>query len=318
MSLAPVLQPLLQQHLLVCPQTRQPLSLDGDRLVVPGHDGIQYPILNGIPVLINESNSLFTVADFELQKNTTWELDQGLIKRLGKKLMPDISLNIKSRRNYEQLCTLLPPDARILVIGGSIVGQGMECIYQQPGYTLVGTDVSFGPHTRLICDAHDIPFADGSFDCVIAQAVLEHVVDPERCVSEIHRVLKPDGLVYAETPFIEQVHMKQYDFKRYTHLGHRRLFRAFSEIAGGPVCGPGMALAWSYTYFLKSFATGDTMRRLLMLFAHWTSFYLKYLDYYLIDKPGSYDAACVYYFMGRRSDQVIPDREILKQFRGFR
>ena len=100
--------------------------------------------------------------------------------------------------------------------------------------------------TSLICDAHDIPFADGCFDGVIVQAVLEHVMDPGRCVEEIHRVLGDNGLVYAETPFIQQIHMGRYDFTRYTHSGHRRLFRRFEEIASGPVGGPGMALAWAY------------------------------------------------------------------------
>ena len=33
--------------------------------------------------------------------------------------------------------------------------------------------------------------ADAGVDAVIAQAVLEHVLDPHRCVEEIHRVLKP-------------------------------------------------------------------------------------------------------------------------------
>ena len=125
----------------------------------------------------------------------------------------------------------------------------------------------------LICDAHDIPFADGSFDAVIAQAVLEHVVDPHRCVAEIHRVLNAQGVVYAETPFMQQVHAGRYDFARFTHLGHRRLFRMFQEIDSGAVCGPGMALAWSYQYFLMSFTTSKTLRKLAGVFARLTSFF---------------------------------------------
>ncbi len=84
---------------------------------------------------------------------------------------------------------------------------------------------------------------DESFDGVICQAVLEHVLDPYRCVEEIHRVLRPNGLVYAETPFMQQVHGGTHDFTRFTHLGHRRLFRKFAEVDSGVVCGPGMALA---------------------------------------------------------------------------
>jgi SAM-dependent methyltransferase len=213
---------------------------------------------------------------------------------------------------------MLPGNSKILIIGGSIKGVGMDAIYSNESFDIVGSDVSFGPHTTLICDAHDIPFVDEVFDCVIVQAVLEHVLDPQRCVSEIHRVLKHAGLVYAETPFMQQVHMKQYDFTRFTYLGHRRLFSHFAEVGSGPVCGPGTALAWSYSCFLKSFASSRKISRLLAFFARMTSFFFKYFDYYLIDKPGSYDAASGLFFMGRKSNSVLSDRELIKQFKGIK
>jgi len=81
--------------------------------------------------------------------------------------------------------------------------------------------------------------ASASVDGVLIQAVLEHVLDPAQVVGEIHRVLRPDGLVYAETPFLQQVHAGPNDFTRFTSSGHRYLFRAFAEIAAGPVAGPG-------------------------------------------------------------------------------
>jgi len=39
-------------------------------------------------------------------------------------------------------------------------------------------------------DAHDLPYQNNSFDCVIANQVLEHVKKPWVCVKEFHRVLK--------------------------------------------------------------------------------------------------------------------------------
>jgi SAM-dependent methyltransferase len=205
---------------------------------------------------------------------------------------------------------------RVLVIGASILGEGMQSLAETATIELVETDASFGPRTQLICDAHDIPFADESFDGVIAQAVLEHVVDPYRCCAEIHRVLKKRGLIYAETPFIQQVHGGRYDFTRFTHLGHRRLFRRFEEIDGGAVSGPGTALAWSYQYFLLSFTAVPRLRSLIRLFTRLTAFYLKYVDYFLIDTSGTLDAASGYYFLGRKAEQVLPDRELIKLYRG--
>ena len=206
---------------------------------------------------------------------------------------------------------------RVLVIGGRVLGQGMESLANQPGIELIETDVRLGPRTALLCDAHNIPFKDKSFDGVIIQAVLHHVPDPYKCCEEIHRVLTDNGLVYAESPFMQQVHGGALDFTRFTHVGHRRLFRRFAELDSGIVCGPGMALAWSYLYFLLSFSESRTMRRLIRWFAALTSFYLKYFDYYLINKAGAYDAASGYYFMGRKAHSVLTDREIMSSHKGI-
>lgn len=46
----------------------------------------------------------------------------------------------------------------------------------------------------------DIPYADGSFDAVLVVDVLEHVDDPAHLVSEIARVLKPDGRFVGFVP----------------------------------------------------------------------------------------------------------------------
>jgi len=243
----------------------------------------RYPIVDGIPVVINEHASVFTLDDFRANRMTTLlrarpgplkNAIEGMLgsdryARLKKSIrnaLPSTSGNIEPQRNYRRLSEMLsqrPGRTRVLILGGGILGDGMEALMSNPTADFIESDVSFGPRTKLICDAHDIPFEDGVFDAVIVQAVLEHVVDAPRCVDEIHRVLKPDGLVYAETPFMQQVHAGRYDFTRYTHLGHRRLFRRFEEIDSGLICGPGMALAWAYQYFLLSFVASRRMRSLV-------------------------------------------------------
>jgi SAM-dependent methyltransferase len=273
-------------------------------------------------VLINEERSIFTIEDFVSGHDTTFHLQPSRATRILSSLvdmLPSIGHSIGAERNYERLGQLLlseTPKPIVLVVGGSIMGVGMEQLARNSSVELVATDVSFGPLTMIICDAHDIPFADGTFDGVIVQATLEHVVDPYRCVDEIRRVLKPRGLVYAETPFIQQVHMGAYDFTRFTHSGHRRLFRHFSEVASGPICGPGMALAWSYQYFLLSFVRSRVLRGLARAFCSLTAFYLKYADHYLMDKTGTIDSASGFYFMGRKEEEVLSDRDLVRYYRG--
>jgi SAM-dependent methyltransferase len=270
--------------------------------------------------LINEANSLFSLSDFTNQRKTTFQdTNFSSLKNRIKKRLPSLSLNVKGEENYKTLVDLLlqHTDApRVLIVGGGIVGEGMQRLINNPKVELVETDVTFAPRTQLICDGHDLSFDDQSFDCVIVQAVLEHVLDPHRCVAEIHRVLKPQGFVYAETPFMQQVHMGRYDFTRFTYLGHRRLFRYFSEIESGAVCGPGMALGWSYQHFLLSFAKHRRIRQFLFHFSNFTGFFWKYFDHIILNTPAGLDAASGYYFMGQRSEMPISDRELIQLYRG--
>jgi ubiquinone/menaquinone biosynthesis C-methylase UbiE len=48
-------------------------------------------------------------------------------------------------------------------------------------------------------DAQSIPFADGTFDVVIAGHMLYHVPDRERAIREVRRVLAPNGVFHAST-----------------------------------------------------------------------------------------------------------------------
>jgi ubiquinone/menaquinone biosynthesis C-methylase UbiE len=45
-----------------------------------------------------------------------------------------------------------------------------------------------------------LPFEDNYFDVVFSKSVVEHFYYPEKILSEIHRVLKPNGLVITMTP----------------------------------------------------------------------------------------------------------------------
>jgi len=49
-------------------------------------------------------------------------------------------------------------------------------------------------------DALRLPFADATFDRIIASEVLEHVSDDQQALDEIRRVLKPGGTLAATVP----------------------------------------------------------------------------------------------------------------------
>jgi ubiquinone/menaquinone biosynthesis C-methylase UbiE len=43
--------------------------------------------------------------------------------------------------------------------------------------------------------ATDLPFADGTFDAAVTRLAIHHFIDPLRVLTEIHRVLKRDGVL---------------------------------------------------------------------------------------------------------------------------
>lgn len=312
-------QEILQR--LCCPACRSKLKEENDCLsCTSSHCHASFPVIGGIPVLINESNSLFSISDYTSRRHNINPRPSKL-QQFVKNLLPTTQKHLKIKANLSQFVELLlkeSPNPKILVIGGSTVGQGLKNILSQSALQFVESDVSFGPRTSLICDAHDIPFDDETFDGAITQVTLEHVIDPHRCVEEIHRVLKKNGILYADVPFLQQVHGGRYDFTRFTHLGYRRLFRNFDEICSGVAEGPAMTLAWAHLYFWLSFTQSKFVRNAIKVFVRLTTWWLKYIDYYLINKPGGFDAALVYYFMCRKSSKIISDREIIKEYRGVK
>ena len=54
--------------------------------------------------------------------------------------------------------------------------------------------------TTVSGDATGMPFGDGAFDRVIAAEVLEHVLDDQRAMNELARVLRPGGLAAVTVP----------------------------------------------------------------------------------------------------------------------
>jgi 2-polyprenyl-3-methyl-5-hydroxy-6-metoxy-1,4-benzoquinol methylase len=53
---------------------------------------------------------------------------------------------------------------------------------------------------RIVGSVTELPFDDASFDYVVCTEVIEHTTTPSRAVSELARVLRPDGTLVLTTP----------------------------------------------------------------------------------------------------------------------
>ena len=67
------------------------------------------------------------------------------------------------------------------------------------------------PLAKVKMDVHAIPFEDNTFDIAICNHVMEHVDDDIKAMSEIHRVLKPDGWAIIQIPFFYPLNETTYE-----------------------------------------------------------------------------------------------------------
>jgi hypothetical protein len=132
-------------------------------------------------------------------------------------------------------------------------------------------------------------------------------------VDEIHRVLGAGGIVYAETPFMQQVHEGAFDFARFTESGQRWLFRRFDAVASGPVAGPGVALQWALRYFFQ----GLTRSRLAGTAVFALFFWLRLLDR-VIPRRHAIDGGSAFFFLGTKRDAAMTPREVIEHYSGAR
>jgi uncharacterized protein YbaR (Trm112 family) len=306
--------------LLRCPADGSPLSQRNERTLACASAGHGFPVVDGVPVLIDDETSLFTAN--QVAGSATVETHRTLLERVAYRIRPEPKSNPGAGERFGRFRDLLYESGdreplRVLVIGGGELGEGMSEIDGDPRLEFIETDVYISERVAVACDAHRLPFASGAFDGVVVQAVLEHVLSPPDVVAEIHRVLRDTGVVYAETPFMQGVHEGAYDFTRFTDLGHRRLFAMFEEIERGIAVGPATSLLWALRYFARALPRRAGIKVRLGDFAvSCAATWLVRLDGRLVRHPGAYDFASGFYFLGRRAKQPLSDRVLVTEYRG--
>ena len=78
-----------------------------------------------------------------------------------------------------------------------------------------------GLKNLVAADAMNLPFADNSFDALVAMDILEHLPDDCAAMSEFHRVLKPGGKVIASVPAYPHL-WSEHDIALMHHRRYRR------------------------------------------------------------------------------------------------
>ena len=129
----------------------------------------------------------------------------------------------------------------------------LGCGSRELPFSVIAVDLVPNPNVSVVADACKLPFADKQCDGVWMDALLEHVVDPIAVLEEAARVLKDNGWVYCEIPFMQGEHSAPHDFRRWTRQGLIRLFDGWRIEWIKPSAGPFSALAYQLRSCLSLF-----------------------------------------------------------------
>jgi len=258
-----------------CPVCKDPLIFVGDAegegsLVCTReacvHCAKSFPIYKSIPFLLPIGQPLCISSEFMLAASN--EPTGGYSARVTSRSIIKLrrycqslfyGLERAERSNYSIVCDRSPANPSVLVIGGgntnTAKSSSLEWVQTllDKGAKFEVTDIYYSPFVDCISDAHYLPYSSQCFDLVIITTVLEHVVDPQMVVSEVYRVLRNGGIVYATVPFVQCVHEGAYDFTRYTLAGQRWLFREYVEIASGSFAGAFQSTLYNLSATIQSF-----------------------------------------------------------------
>lgn len=191
----------------LCPECGGALHSDGAwyRCSSGVHD---YPVLNGVVDLVPKKQIL-DEPGFDYLAHYRIDADEFdyFEERSG-------ATEYSERRLREYITSLVPSDITTMLD----VGCGSAWVAQTflpKEKTVYSLDASTTnplkalarypseKHIGVAADAFGLPFADNSFDCIIAAEIIEHVSEPEKFVHELHRVVKPGGVLIISTPYKE-------------------------------------------------------------------------------------------------------------------
>lgn len=81
-----------------------------------------------------------------------------------------------------------------------------------------------------ICNTNSSIIPNNRFNIIVCTEVLEHTLNPFNAISELYRILKPNGILLLTTPFNFRIHGPIPDCWRFTEYGLKELLKNFSIV----------------------------------------------------------------------------------------
>jgi SAM-dependent methyltransferase len=249
----------------------------GQRLYFAG--GNSYPVHSGIPLLIDESQSLFTIRDIMEQRPTTqaqlYRSRANLKNYVRQRLLPQLSHDAERLKRYAELAERAS-GGRVLVLGAGDLADEYRRLFR--GSEVITSDVHTQFGAEIVFDAHQIPFKGESFSLVLAEQVLEHTARPWKAAAEMERVTREGGHIQIEVPFAFPYHGAPYDFFRFTPGALRFLFHKSAMIRLDSPEGTWSSAAIATSQAFMDLFRGRRKRWVALAAGRFLLWWMKYLD----------------------------------------
>jgi SAM-dependent methyltransferase len=132
---------------------------------------------------------------------------------------------------FAQLCARTLPFQEPIHEFGAFQVPGQEHIAELrplfPGRSYSGSDMRHGLGVDMLLNLHNLGLADESVGSVLMCDTLEHVEYPHRALEEVHRVLKPGGIVIMSSVMKFPIHGFPDDYWRFTPSAFQSLVKPF-------------------------------------------------------------------------------------------
>lgn len=177
-------------------------------------------------------------------------------RRLGLQAVPVGSVTFGSLDRLDPISAIFGKDRDLLTIERYYIEQflgehsadvkGRTLEMGDPAYTIkFGGDrvtqpdvlnyVEGNPKATIVADLTNAPhIPDNTFDCIIITQTLQMIFEIEKCIKELHRILKPGGVVLATSHGMSRVARREGvdDWGEYWHFTSQSKRRLFGDVFG--------------------------------------------------------------------------------------
>lgn len=196
----------MKEEKLCCPKCRNKLMLRSNEYYC-GRCQSHFPIIQKIPILLPEIRDKATLSDI-----AAWnDKGSGRIEHTYKSKA--ILQNKEPRiRDFKDHSKNIDFHGRVLEIGGGVCWASLIIKSMYPSCKVYATDIAFSALLKakeiaetlsikidkyMAVDVQSSPFPNDYFDVIIGMEVLHHIPNLLKGLTEIHRILKSNGVYFG-------------------------------------------------------------------------------------------------------------------------